>query len=53
MTYTNPGNIGLFTNNRSFEMDYIKVGDPSIKPVQLSLDYGHRPGIVLLQAVTH
>lgn len=38
-TYTAKGLIGLFTNNRSFEMDDIKVGDPSVKPVQLSLDY--------------
>ncbi|NSL53788.1 pectinesterase family protein [Uliginosibacterium aquaticum] len=31
------GKIGLFTNNRSFLIDDIKVGDPSIKPVQLTL----------------
>lgn len=38
-TYTTKGLIGMFTNNRSFEIDDIKVGDPSIKPVQLTLDY--------------
>ncbi|TAP37657.1 pectin methylesterase [Alteromonas sp. KUL42] len=38
-TYTATGLIGMFTNNRSFEIDDIKVGDPSVKPVQLSLDY--------------
>ncbi|SDG93484.1 Pectin methylesterase [Vibrio xiamenensis] len=37
--YSDPGNFGIFTNNRSFEIDYITVGDPSIKPVQLTLDY--------------
>ncbi|WP_456295659.1 pectinesterase family protein [Vibrio sp. AK197] len=37
--FVDPGNFGVFTNNRSFEIDYIKVGDPSIKPVQLTLDY--------------
>lgn len=38
-TYTAKGLIGMFTNNRSFEIDDIKVGDPSVKPVQLTLDY--------------
>ncbi|MBA6225373.1 pectate lyase [Colwellia sp. MB02u-18] len=38
-TYTTKGLIGLFTNNRSFELDNLKVGDPSIKPIQLTLDY--------------
>ncbi|WP_185235246.1 pectinesterase family protein [Teredinibacter franksiae] len=39
-TYTaGPGLIGFFTYNRSFEVDYVKVGDPAVKPVQLSLDY--------------
>lgn len=37
--YTSPGNFGIWTNNRSFEIDYIKVGNPSIKPVQMTLDY--------------
>ncbi|QJR80763.1 pectin methylesterase [Alteromonas pelagimontana] len=37
--FTAKGLIGLFTNNRSFELDDIKVGDPTVKPVQLSLDY--------------
>ncbi|WP_432467837.1 pectinesterase family protein [Agarivorans sp. Z349TD_8] len=37
--YQSTGKFGLFTNNRAFEIDYIKVGDPTIKPVQLTLDY--------------
>ncbi|MFK3858169.1 pectinesterase family protein [Pseudoalteromonas rhizosphaerae] len=38
-SYTARGLIGVFTNNRSFEIDDVKVGDPSIKPIQLTLDY--------------
>ena len=38
-TYTTKGLIGLFTYNRSFEIDDVKVGDPSVKPIQLTLDY--------------
>jgi len=38
-TYTAKGLIGIFTNNRSFELDNLKVGDASIKPIQLTLDY--------------
>jgi pectate lyase len=38
-TFATKGLIGLFTNNRSFELDDLKVGDPSIKPVQLTIDY--------------
>jgi len=37
--YNAAGLIGFFTYNRSFEVDYVKVGDPAVKPVQLSLDY--------------
>lgn len=37
--YQTAGRIGFFTYNRSFEVDYVKVGDPNIKPVQLTLDY--------------
>lgn len=37
--YTARGLIGIFTNNRSFELDDLKVGDPSVKPIQLTLDY--------------
>ncbi|MGJ8693830.1 MAG: pectinesterase family protein [Thalassotalea sp.] len=39
VTYTAKGVVGLFTNNRSFELDNLKVGDPSVKPIQLTLDY--------------
>lgn len=38
-SYTAKGLIGIFTNNRSFELDDIKVGDPTLKPIQLTLDY--------------
>ena len=38
-SYTARGLIGVFTNNRSFEIDDVKVGDPDIKPIQLTLDY--------------
>lgn len=34
---TTAGKIGLWSANRSFMIDDIKVGDPSIKPVELSL----------------
>jgi hypothetical protein len=34
---TTAGKIGLWSANRSFLIDDIKVGDPSIKPVELSL----------------
>lgn len=37
--YSTKGVIGMFTNNRSFELDDFKVGDPSVKPVQLTLDF--------------
>ena len=38
-SYSAKGLIGLFTNNRSFELDDLKVGDPSERPVQPTLDY--------------
>lgn len=31
------GKIGLFTYNKSFLIDDVKVGDPSVKPTQLTL----------------
>ncbi|WP_339615383.1 pectinesterase family protein [uncultured Gilvimarinus sp.] len=37
--YADKGLIGLYTYNRSFEIDDIKVGDPAVKPVQLTIDY--------------
>lgn len=37
--YPLTGKIGFMTYNRSFEIDWVRVGDPAIKPVQLSLDY--------------
>ncbi|HSD37322.1 MAG TPA: pectinesterase family protein [Rhodocyclaceae bacterium] len=35
--FTSKGLIGLYTANKSFEIDDVKVGDPSVKPVQLTL----------------
>src|SRR5690606_3968339 len=32
------GLIGLWTSNKSFEVDDIQVGDPAIKPVSLTID---------------
>ncbi len=34
------GKIGLWTANKSFLIDDIRVGDPSVKPVQLTLSSG-------------
>lgn len=37
-TLTDKGLIGLFTNNRSFEIDDLKIGDATVKPVLLTTD---------------
>jgi pectate lyase len=37
-TFTQRGLIGLYTANKSFQIDDVRVGDPRQKPVQLSLD---------------
>ncbi|WP_105901322.1 pectinesterase family protein [Vibrio gangliei] len=37
--FSQSGPFGIFTNNRSFEIDYIKIGNPELKPVLLVLDY--------------
>ncbi|WP_016957526.1 pectinesterase family protein [Catenovulum agarivorans] len=37
--YNSPGLIGFYTYNRSFEIDYVKVFDANVKPVQLQIDY--------------
>ncbi|MBU2986260.1 Ig-like domain-containing protein [Saccharophagus degradans] len=39
--YASIGKIGFMTYNRSFEIDWVRVGDPTVKPVQLSLDYNN------------
>ncbi|NHZ66538.1 hypothetical protein [Massilia genomosp. 1] len=31
------GLIGLYTTNKSFQIDDVRVGDPQMKPVQLTL----------------
>lgn len=36
--YTSIGDIGLFTYNKSFEIDDVVIGDPANKPVQLTID---------------
>jgi len=36
--YTGIGDIGLFTANKSFEIDDVVIGDPANKPVQLTID---------------
>ncbi len=36
--YTGIGDIGLFTANKSFEIDDVIIGDPANKPVQLTID---------------
>ncbi|MFT4173148.1 MAG: DUF1080 domain-containing protein [Rhodocyclaceae bacterium] len=36
--FTNKGLIGIYTDNKSFQVDDVKIGDPSVKPVQLTLD---------------
>jgi pectate lyase len=55
------GLIGLYTANKSFQIDDIRVGDPSQKPVQLTLDRtdttylaeaGDAPALVNVTAVT-
>ncbi|MGO4894311.1 pectinesterase family protein [Flavobacterium sp. W21_SRS_FM6] len=38
-TFSTKGLSGIFTNNRSFELDDLKIGDPRVKPIQLTLDY--------------
>ncbi|KMT66789.1 pectinesterase family protein [Catenovulum maritimum] len=38
-TLTAKGLVGLYTNNRSFEVDDLKIGDPSVKPVLLATDF--------------
>lgn len=37
-SYSERGLIGLWTSNKSFEVDDIQVGDPAIKPVSLTID---------------
>jgi pectate lyase len=37
-SFAQRGLIGLYTANKSFQIDDIRVGDPSLKPVQLTID---------------
>jgi pectate lyase len=37
-SFTQRGLIGLYTANKSFQIDDVRVGDPRQKPVQLTLD---------------
>ncbi|WP_338763057.1 pectinesterase family protein [Massilia sp. METH4] len=34
------GLVGLYTANKSFQIDDVRIGDPALKPSQLSLDPG-------------
>ncbi|MBD8528459.1 MULTISPECIES: pectinesterase family protein [unclassified Massilia] len=34
------GRVGLYTANKSFQIDDVRIGDPRLKPVQLTLDPG-------------
>ena len=36
--FTARGRIGLFTANKSFMIDDVRIGDPALKPVQLTLN---------------
>lgn len=55
------GLIGLYTANKSFQIDDVRVGDPALKPVQLTINPGNlayaaeagdTPLAVTVQAVT-
>jgi hypothetical protein len=35
---TGKGLIGIYTDNKSFQVDDVKVNDPAVKPVQLTID---------------
>lgn len=63
-TATNPfaarGRVGLYTANKSFMIDDVRIGDPSLKPVQLTLtpsttsysaEVGDTPLLVTVKAV--
>ncbi|MDB5790440.1 MAG: hypothetical protein JWQ80_464 [Massilia sp.] len=34
------GRVGLYTANKTFQIDDVRIGDPRLKPVQLTLDPG-------------
>lgn len=36
--FTSKGLVGIYTDNKSFQVDDVKIGDPAIKPVQLTID---------------
>ena len=36
--FTARGRVGLYTANKSFQIDDVRIGDPSLKPVQLALN---------------
>ncbi len=36
-SFANAGMIGLYTTNKSFEIDDVKVGNPDVKPVQFTV----------------
>jgi hypothetical protein len=60
-TFAQRGLIGLYTSNKSFQIDDVRVGDPRQKPVQLTLDpaattytaeAGDAPRTIAVTAVT-
>jgi pectate lyase len=60
-TFAQRGLVGLYTANKSFQIDDVRVGDPRQKPVQLTLDpssltytaeAGDAPAKIAVTAVT-
>jgi pectate lyase len=60
-TFAQRGLVGLYTANKSFQIDDVRVGDPRQKPVQLTLDpssltytaeAGDAPAQIAVTAVT-
>jgi pectate lyase len=60
-SFAQRGLIGLYTSNKSFQIDDVRVGDPRQKPVQLTLDpagttytaeAGDAPRAIAVTAVT-
>jgi len=37
-SFAERGLVGLYTTNKSFQIDDVRIGDPSLKPAQLTLD---------------
>ncbi|HEX8403287.1 MAG TPA: pectinesterase family protein [Duganella sp.] len=37
-SFAERGQVGLYTTNKSFQIDDVRIGDPSLKPAQLTLN---------------